>query len=72
MQSFELKEFDFTSYWEACCGVCWTCGRIGWTTIKLTLDPDEAILKKDNSCCHTVQKRPYAQLGHVDSSQACS
>ena len=71
MQSFELKEYDVTSNWEAGCGLCCTCCIIGWTTTKLTLDPDEAVLKKDNSCCHSVQKRPYAQLGHVDSNQAC-
>jgi len=71
MQTFEFKEYDVTSYWESGCGMLWTFGLMGWTRKQLTLDPDEAVLKTDNCCCHSVQKRPYAQLGSVDSSQAC-
>lgn len=71
MQSFEVKTFVVTDNWEAGCGLLWSFGICGWTTRLLTLEEDEAILKIDNNCCHSVQKRPYAQLGSVDSQQAC-
>lgn len=35
------------------------------------LTADEAILKTDNLCTHSIQKRPYAQLGSVDSKNDC-
>ena len=71
MQAFEEKKYDVTDNWEAGCGMIFTFGTIGWTTRHLTLEADEAVLKTDNFCCHTVQKRPYAQLGSVDSAQEC-
>jgi hypothetical protein len=70
MQQFEKKNYDATNYIESCCILVF-CPFCGWTTKKLELDTDEAILKTDNNCTHTVQKRPYAQLGSVDSVNNC-
>lgn len=71
MQTFEDKTFDVTDNWESGCGLLFSLGICGWTKRSLLLDSDEAILRTDNNCCHSVQKRPYAQLGSVDSQQAC-
>ena len=71
MQSFEHKTYVVTDNWESCCGLFWTFGIIGWTKKVLTLEEDEAVLKTDNLCCHNIQKRPYAQLGSVDSNNSC-
>ena len=70
MQNFEVKMYDATNYIESCCTCCW-CPCFGWTTKQLTLDTDEAVLKVDNNCMHSVQKRPYAQLGQVESENSC-
>jgi len=66
MQEFDVKEYDATNYCEWLSTIC--CGG---TTKKLILDKEEAILKTDNCCFHQVQKRPYAQLGSVDSNNSC-
>ena len=70
MQTFEVKAYDATNYIESACTCCW-CPCCGWTTKTLTLDTEEAVLKIDNNCMHSEQKRPYAQLGQVESVNTC-
>ena len=69
-QQFEKRTFDVTSQCERYCR-CICCPCVGLSTTKLELGPDEAVLSKHDCCNHIVQKRPYAQLGSVDSHHEC-
>ena len=69
-RQFEKQTFDVTSQCERYCR-CICCPCVGLSTTKLELGPDEAVLTKHDCCNHIVQKRPYAQLGSVDSHHEC-
>ncbi len=71
VQQFEDRSFDATNYIQSACACFWSLGIVGWTTKRLTLDNDEAILTTKNFCVNAVQKRPYAQLGAVDKENVC-
>lgn len=68
---FENKEYDVTNYIEAACGCCCTCGIAGCAKKTLVLDNEEAILTIKDNCTNNTQKRPYAQLGSVESQNNC-
>ena len=70
MQTFDVKTYDATNFIESAC-TCFWCPCVGWTTKQLILETEEAVLKVDNNCHHSVQKRPYAQLGQVESVNSC-
>ena len=70
MQTFDVKTYDATNFIESAC-TCFWCPCVGWTTKQLILETEEAVLKVDNNCQHSVQKRPYAQLGQVESVNSC-
>lgn len=71
MQQFEQLTFDATNYLEATFGCVFSLGIVGWTTRTLRLEEDEAVLITKNRCVSSIQKRPYAQLGAVDSENTC-
>jgi len=71
METFPEKVFDVTNHIEACCGCFWTLGINGWTRKTLRLDAEEAVLTVRSNCINRVSKRPYAQLGSVDSVNSC-
>ena len=74
---FESKTYVVT---DTCCQVvcCLACpltflplvpGVMG--TKVMTLEPEEAVLQTDCCGCHNLSRRPYGELGSVDSSQCC-
>jgi len=60
---FDTKEYDVTNYCELVCA----CGMMS----NLTLEPEEAVLKKANICSTTTKRMPYGELGSVDKNTSC-
>ena len=66
-QRFEHKHWPQVA--PDCCGCC---GPNCCETMSLTLDEEEMILRRTDCCGNSSeQKRPYAQLGNVETSQDC-
>jgi len=71
METFDEKVYDVTNYCESGCILLSTLGLAGCTKKTLRLEAEEAVLNVRNNCVNRTSKRPYAQLGSVDSIQAC-
>lgn len=54
-----------------CCLLCCSCGVCGFTKTKLTLKEDEVLKEVTNNCLQSVNRTPYAQVGHVDDHVCC-
>ena len=64
-QTFDEKTYEVTNNIESACIFVLCLGTHGWQTRVLTLEAEEAILKTDNNCIHSISKRPYAQVTQI-------
>ena len=64
-QTFGEKTYEVTNNIESTCIFMCTLGICGWQKRVLTLEAEEAILKTDNNCIHSISKRPYAQVSQI-------
>jgi len=71
IQKFDSMSYEVTNYWDSGCLCLCSLGIAGWTRKMLVLEADEAILSTQNSCQNNIERRPYAQLGSVDTVRTC-
>ena len=64
-QTFGVKTYEVTTNIESACILVLCLGTHGWQKRVLTLEAEEAILKTDNNCTHSISKRPYAQVTQI-------
>lgn len=67
LASFPVKQYDVANFAEAYGAIC--C--VGITSRTLELESEEVVLRTQNCCCTSAQRRPYAQLNVVEKREVC-